>query len=40
MHIMLTVLCIKNTGFFFALVKTIFNIVLGMMFPVLTNPST
>ena len=40
MHIMLCVLCIKKTEKFFALVKTLFNIVMGIAFPVLTNPST
>jgi len=40
MHILFLNLCIKNMRFFFALVKTIINIVLGILFPVLTNPST
>lgn len=33
------ILCIKKIENFFALVKTLFNIVMGIVFPVLTNPS-
>ncbi len=40
MHTSLLNLCIKNIEKFFALVKTLFNIVMGIAFPLLTNPST
>ena len=40
MHTSLLNLCIKKIEKFFALVKTLFNIVMGIAFPLLTNPST